>query len=322
MKVVFMGTPEIAAKSLLYLKETGSEILAVFTQPDKVKNRGQKIEFSPVKKLAVEYGIPVYQPSSLRRGEDAEQSLAVLRELKPDVIVVVAYGQILPKSILELPPFGCINLHASLLPKYRGAAPIQRCIQNGDEVSGVCTMRMDEGLDTGDIIMTFEQPIPPDMTGTELAEIFAVRGAELITQTLVKLETLTAHFNIQEYCKTPSYAEKITKEELCVDFTMPAKKVHDFIRAMADVPCAYTFLEGKRLKLYRSALVDPDNSDGELNSGLEAGTVADEKSFKIVCGDGRCVELREVQLEGSKRMKTEDFLRGKKLTKGIRLGIS
>ncbi|MCH5203441.1 MAG: methionyl-tRNA formyltransferase [Oscillospiraceae bacterium] len=308
-----MGTPEIAARSFLYLKKTGFDIAAVFTQPDKVKNRGQKIEFSPVKKLAVEYDVPVYQPGSLKRGDDAERSLQILKEIDPDVIVVVAYGQILPKSVLELPKYGCINLHASLLPKYRGAAPIQRCIQNGETVSGVCTMKMDEGLDTGDVIMTFEQPISPDMTGTELTEIFAVRGAELLVQTLVKLDTKTAHFSSQEYCETPSYADKITKEELCVDFTKPAKQVHDFIRAMADVPCAYTFLDGKRLKIYRSAPVG-------ITSELEAGTVADEKSFAVVCGDGRCVELREVQLEGSKRMKSEDFLRGKKLEKGQTLG--
>ncbi len=313
MKVVFMGTPEIAAKSLGYLKEVGFEIAAVFTQPDKVKNRGQKLEASPVKKLAEEYGIPVYQPTSLKRGEDAEKSLEVLQSIKPDVIVVVAYGQILPKSVLELPLYGCINLHASLLPKYRGAAPIQRCIQNGETLSGVCTMKMDEGLDTGDVIMTYKQPIDPDMTGSELTDIFAVRGAELLAQTLVKLVTNTAFYSSQEYCKTPSYAEKITKEELLTDFSKPAKQVHDFIRAMADVPCAYSFLNGKRMKLYRSALTDE-------KSGLPAGTVADEKRLLVACGDGRCIELREIQLEGSKRMKTEDFLRGKKIEKGTRLG--
>ena len=313
MKIVFMGTPDIAAKCLGYLKEVGFDIAAVFTQPDKVKNRGQKIEFSPVKKLAVKLNIPVYQPNSLKRGDDAENSVRVLREADTDAIVVVAYGQILPKSVLELPKLGCINLHASLLPEYRGAAPIQRCIQNGETVSGVCTMKMDEGLDTGDIIMTYEQPISPDMTGSELTDIFAVRGAELLAQTLVKLETKTAYFSSQEYCKSPTYAEKITKEELCVDFSMPAKKVHDFIRAMADVPCAYTFLEGKRLKIYRSAVA-------EENSGLPAGTVADENRFLVACGDGGCVQLKEVQLEGSKRMSFEDFLRGRKLTKGIRLG--
>ena len=174
-------------------------------------------------------------------------------------------------------------------------------------------MKMDEGLDTGDVIMTFEQPIDPDMTGSELTEIFAVRGAELLAQTLVKLATNTAFYSSQEYCKTPSYAEKITKEELLTDFSKPAKQVHDFIRAMADAPCAYTFLNGKRMKLYRSALTD------EM-SELPAGTVADEKRLLVACGDGRCIELREIQLEGSKRMKTEDFLRGKKIEKGTRLG--
>ena len=313
MKVVFMGTPDFAAKTLGYLKEADFDIAAVFTQPDKPKNRGKQIEMSPVKELALSYEIPVYQPLSLKRGEDAEKSLEVLREINPDVIVVVAYGQILPKSILELPKFGCVNLHASLLPKYRGAAPIQRCIQNGETLSGVCTMKMDEGLDTGDVIMTYEQPISNEMTGTELAEVLSVRGAELVVQTLVKLKSNSVRFSAQEYCETPSYAEKITKEELCVDFSKPSKQVYDFIRAMADVPCAYSFLDGKRLKIYRAAVIDSV-------SELPAGSVADEKRFSVVCGDGKCVELREIQLEGSKRMKTEDFLRGKKLNKGAKLG--
>lgn len=313
MKVVFMGTPEFAAKSLGFLKEVGFDIAAVFTQPDKPKNRGKQIEMSPVKELALSYEIPVYQPLSLKRGEDAEKSFEILHAINPDVIVVVAYGQILPKSVLELPKFGCINLHASLLPKYRGAAPIQRCIQNGEKMSGVCTMKMDEGLDTGDVIMTYEQPISDEMTGTELAQALSERGAELLAQTLVRLETNTARYKKQEYCETPSYAEKITKEELCVDFTKTAKQVCDFIRAMADVPCAYSFMDGKRLKIYRAALCD--NS-----SELTAGTIADEKKFRVACGDGKCVELREIQLEGSKRMKTEDFLRGKKIEKGAKLG--
>ena len=310
MKIVFMGTPEWAAKSLEAL--IGEfEVAAVFTQPDKPKNRGKKLETTPVKDLAVSHNIAVYQPFSLRKGEDAEAALGALREINPDVIVVTAYGQILPKTVLELPKFGCVNVHASLLPRFRGAAPIQRCIQAGDKKTGVCTMQMDEGLDTGDVIMRWETDISEEMTGSELWEILAENGAKLLVETLRALENGTAAHEKQvgEAC----YADKISKEELKIDFTKPASVVHNFIRAMADVPCAYTFLDEKRLKVYRAALV-------EQKSDLTAGSVVDEKKFTVACGDGGCVELREIQLEGSKRMKTEDFLRGKKLNTGEILG--
>lgn len=313
MRVVFMGTPEFSVGSVETLKYVGHEICAVFTQPDKPKNRGKQIMTSPVKDFAVANNIHVYQPRSLRRGEDAEEALSVLREIAPDVIVVVAYGQILPKSILELPKYGCINVHASLLPKYRGAAPIQRCIQDGETVTGVCTMKMDEGLDTGDVIMKREVEITPEMTGTELSEILSRCGAELIAETLVRLENKSAFFSAQTYCKEPSYAQMISKEELKLDFSKPAKQVYDFIRAMADAPCCYTFLDGKRLKVYRSRLT-------EQKSGLPSGSIADVKTFSVVCGDGVCLELTEVQPEGGKRMQTDAFLRGKKLSKGAVLG--
>lgn len=310
MKVVFMGTPDFAAKSLSAL--IGEfDVAAVFTQPDKPKNRGKKLETTPVKDLALLNDIPVYQPFSLRKGKDAEAALGALREINPDVIAVTAYGQILPKSVLELAKFGCVNLHASLLPRFRGAAPIQRCIQAGDAKTGVCTMQMDEGLDTGDVIMRRETEISAEMTGTELADILAEIGAKLLAETLHALENGTASYEKQQGCAC--YAEKISKEELNIDFAKPARVVHDFIRAMADAPCAYTFLDGKRLKVYRAAL-------SERKSELPAGTVADEKKFIVVCGDGACVELREIQLEGSKRMKTEEFLRGKKLNSGEILG--
>lgn len=311
MKIVFMGTPEFAAKNLAAL--VGEfEVAAVFTQPDKPKNRGKKLETTPVKDFALERNIPVYQPRSLRKGEDAEAAMEALREINPDVIVVTAYGQILPKSVLELPKYGCVNVHASLLPRFRGAAPIQRCIEAGDEKTGICTMQMDEGLDTGDVLMRAEVEITSEMTGSELTEVLAERGAKLICETLHALENGTARREKQqgEAC----YAEKILKGELKIDFTKPARNVHNFIRAMADVPCAYTFLDGKRLKVYRAAV-------SAQKSALPAGTIADEKKFIVSCGDGECVELLEIQLEGSKRMKTEDFLRGKKISSETVLGI-
>lgn len=313
MRLVFMGTPEFSVYTAEVLKEVGNEICAVFTQPDKPKNRGKQIMTSPVKDFAVKNNIPVYQPRSLRKGEDAEEALRVLREIAPDAIVVVAYGQILPKSVLELPKYGCINSHASLLPKYRGAAPIQRCIQNGETTTSLCTMFMDEGLDTGDIIMRRDIEVSPEITGTELSEVLSGISGELMAETLVRLENGTAHRSQQTYCREPSYASMITKEELNIDYTMPAKRVYDTIRAMADTPCCYTFLDGKRLKVYRSRLT-------ENTSELPAGTVADTKAFSVVCGDGVCVEFTEVQPEGGKRMSVDAFLRGKKIADGTVLG--
>lgn len=313
MKIVFMGTPAFAVPCAEALRAAGHEICGVFTQPDKPRNRGKQITMSPVKDWAAEHDIPVYQPRSLRRGEDAEESLRALVELAPDVIVVVAYGQILPKEILELPRFGCVNVHASILPKYRGAAPIQRAIQDGCAETGVTTMKMDEGLDTGGCIMLRKVEITDDMTGTELSGILSRAGAELIVETLEALQGGNAKITQQETDAEATYAKIITKDELCVDFEQPAKRVYDTIRAMADEPCCYTFLDGKRLKIYRARL------NGHV-SKLSAGTVEDEKIFSIACGDGNCIELSELCPEGGKRMSAEAFLRGKKLERNTKLG--
>ena len=310
MRIVFMGTPVFAGSALEALIAAGYEVCAVFTQPDKPKNRGKQVQMTPVKECALSHGIAVYQPQSLRRGEDAQQALSTLRELSPECIVVAAYGQILPKEVLDLPKYGCINIHASLLPRYRGAAPIQRAIQNGETETGITTMYMAEGLDTGDMIMKSVTPITPEMTGSELHDILAAQGAQLIVKTLEALENGTAQRVPQqgESC----YASMISKEELKLDFTKPANVVHDFIRAMSSAPCAYTVLDGKRLKVYGARL-------GGQAQGA-AGTIADPARFAVVCGDGRCVELCDIQLEGAKRMPLEAFLRGKKLEKGAALG--
>lgn len=310
MRIVFMGTPVFSLACLESLIEAGHEVKAVFTQPDKPKNRGKQIMMTPVKECALKHDIPVYQPLSLRKGEDAESSMAALREIEPECIVVVAYGQILPKEVLELPKYGCINVHASLLPMYRGAAPIQRVIENGETVSGVTTMYMAEGLDTGDMIMKEEVAIPDDMTGAQLHDALSECGARLIVKTLEALQNGTAVRTPQQ--GDTCYAKMITKEELKLDFTKPAKQVYDFIRAMSDAPCAYTMLEGKRMKVYMARLV-------QSVSG-EAGTIADADSFTVVCGDGNGVAFTEIQPEGGKRMDVQAFLRGKKLTNGTLLG--
>ncbi len=310
MKLVFMGTPVFSLACLEALIEAGHEVAAVFTQPDKPKNRGKQIQMTPVKECALKHDIPVYQPLSLRKGEDAETSMQVLRDIAPDCIVVVAYGQILPKAVLELPRFGCINVHASLLPKYRGAAPIQRVIQDGETESGVTTMYMAEGLDTGDMIMKETVAIPEDMTGAMLHDALSECGAALIVKTLAALQDGTAVRTPQqgETC----YASMISKEELKLDFTKPAKQVYDFIRAMSDSPCAYTMLDGKRMKVFMSRQVE--------GVSAPAGTIADAEHFVVACGDGNGVALTEIQPEGGKRMETTAFLRGKKLEKGTILG--
>lgn len=311
MRVVFMGTPDFAEASLRALIKAGYEICGVFTQPDKPKNRGKQVVCTPVKEYALERGLDVFQPMSLRKGDDAVSSLEKLRGINPDVIVVAAYGQILPKEILELPKYGCVNVHASLLPKYRGAAPIQRCIQDGETKSGVCIMRMEEGLDTGDVIVRREVEISPEMTGSELWNTLSEVGGEALVEALKQLENGTAVYTKQE--GESCYAKMITKEELCIDFTKPAKAVYDFIRAMADVPCAYTLLEGKRLKVFRARM------SGEM-SKLPAGTVANVKTFSVVCGDGGCVEFTEIQPENGKRMAVDAYLRGKKIAENTVLG--
>ena len=311
MRIVFMGTPVFSLACLEALIESGHEVCAVFTQPDKPRNRGKQLMMTPVKQCALSHNIAVYQPHSLRSGEDAERSVSVLREINPNCIVVVAYGQILPTAILELPRYGCINVHASLLPMYRGAAPIQRCIQCGETVTGVTTMYMAQGLDTGDMIMKQELEITPEMTGSVLHDRLSEIGAGLIVKTLAALESGTAERTPQtgDTC----YAGMITKEELRIDFTKPAAEVHNFIRAMADTPCAYTSLDGKRLKVFGSAVTG-------MTSAAPVGSIADAESFAVVCGDGMCVELTEVQIEGGRRMDISAFLRGRRLEAGTVLG--
>lgn len=311
MNVVFMGTPDFAVPCLSALLEAGHTVSAVFTQPDKPKNRGQKLLPPPVKRCAEENGIPVFQPLSLRKGEDAEAALAELERRAPDCIIVAAYGQILPKSVLDLPKYGCINVHASLLPKYRGAAPIQHCIINGEEVSGVTIMHMAEGLDTGDMILKEEIPIPETMTASALHDRLSALGASLLLRALEKIESGTAE-RVSQNNADSCYASMISKEMCRIDFTKPMTEVYNFIRGMSASPCAFTSLGGKRLKVY-FAEKTAERSD------LLPGTAADD-SLGIVCGGGGILRLADLQYEGAKRMKAADFLRGRRVEKGTRLG--
>lgn len=264
---------------------------------------------TPVKAAASEYDIPVYQPLSLRKGEDAEKSLELLKSISPDLIVVTAYGQILPKEILELPEYGCINIHASLLPKYRGAAPINWCILNGEKVTGVTSMMMEEGLDTGDMLIRRETEIGENETYQELYGRLAEMGGEVLAETIDALEQNKLSPEKQDDSLT-CYSPMIKKEMSALDFSKNAAEVHNTIRGVT----GFTMLGDKRLKVFRSEIAEEKASDAQN------GEITDPLSFTVKCGDGGLVVFREVQLEGSKRMKTEDFLRGKKLEKGCILG--
>lgn len=309
MKIVFMGTPDFAVPSIKALYEAGHEIQAVFTQADKPKGRGYKLTPPPVKVFAVEKNIPVYQPQSLKNG--GEEFIKVLKDLAPECIVVAAYGKILPKEVLDIPKFGCVNVHGSLLPKYRGAGPIQWAVLNDERTTGITTMLMGEGLDTGDILEKSETEIGENETAAELFDRLAEMGAQLVVQTLSKLEKgeITP---VKQNEDEATYAPMLSKELCPIDFNEPVRKVHKKICGLSDWPCATTSINGKRLKVYRSEIVE-----GKANKA--PGTVVNSKDLTVVCADG-LIRFTEIQAEGSKRMKTADYLRGKPIAEGTVLG--
>ncbi len=303
MRVIYMGTPEFAVPPLKSIKEAGHEVVAVFTQPDKAKGRSKALVPTPVKQCALEYDIPVYQPERLRNEENVE----IIRELAPDVIVVAAYGQILSEDILNIPAYGCVNIHASLLPKYRGAAPIERSIANGDSVTGVTTMKMAKGLDTGDMLLKAEVEITPTDTAATLEPKLSATGADLIIKTLDQLDTITP---IPQNDADSTYAAKLTKEEGNIDFTKTATEIERLIRAFQPWPCAYTHLNGKTLKLF-AARVTP------LTTPATPGTITEvtKKTFTIACGQD-ALTVTNLQPEGKKPMDTAAFLNGTHLKAG------
>lgn len=305
MNIVFMGSPDFAVPCLKVLVENNHNVQAVFTQPDKPRGRGNKFIPTPVKKYALECNIPVYQPSSLKKGQDAEYAMDTLKQLNPHLIVVVAYGQILPKYVLELPKHRCINIHASLLPKYRGAGPIQRCLLNGETLTGVTSMYMEEGLDTGDMLLKEEVKIGENMIADELHDALSEAGARVLIQTIKALEDGTL-VRIPQDNGLSSYASMISKDMSHLDFNKSAQEIHNTVRGIT----GFTSLEHKRLKIFRSELVDKTSTE-------PAGSIIDTSNFTVVCGDGKCIKFKEIQLEGSKRMNTDVFLRGKKLEKSI-----
>lgn len=298
MRVVFMGTPEFAVPSLQTLLDYGCEVVAVYTQSDKPKGRGHKLTPPPVKERALQYEIPVFQPTTLR----TEEAAAELRRLAPDLIVVAAYGKLLPPAVLEIPRYGCINVHASLLPKYRGAGPIQWAVIHGEPTVGVTTMQMGEGLDTGDMLLCDEVEIGETETAGELYDRLAELGGQTLKRTLIALESGALSPIPQDDAKA-TYAPMLTKELSAIDFSRPAEELHHLILGLSPWPCAEAVLQGARLKIYRSELVSKEDIAGK------PGEILVGKDFCVACQPG-VLRLTEVQGEGSRRMSGADFLRG------------
>ena len=308
MKIIFMGTPDFAAASLEALIDSRHEIQAVVTQPDKPKGRKGELTPSPVKVIAKREGIKVYQPLKVRD----EEFVKTLRAYNPDVMVVVAFGQIIPLSILKMPKFGCVNIHGSLLPKYRGAAPIQWAVLDGEKETGITTILMDEGIDTGDILLKKTIKIDTDETSGSLFDKLMALGAKTILETLDELEK--GNLTPTKQGESPTaYAKMLTKAMGLIDFTKSAKELDCFVRGMDPWPSAYTLLAGKTLKLWKVRAVD---GSGKAGSVIEIG----KESFTIACGEG-AIEVLEVQLEGKKRMSAGDFLKGSTLNIGQELGV-
>lgn len=305
MRIVFMGTPDFAVPSLQALIDAGHDVCAVYTQPDKPQGRKQILTAPPVKTLALEHDIPVFQPNTLKN----EDEQARLRELAPEVIIVVAYGKLLPKAVLDIPPHGCINVHGSLLPRWRGAAPIQWAVIAGDEMAGVTTMQMAEGLDTGDMLLTYETKVGEKETAGELFDRLAQSGAELLIQTLVKLDEITPR--PQDDAQS-CYAHMLDKQMAVIDWSKSAHEIDCLIRGLNPWPVALTTLSGERLKVFAA---EKAAGNGEPGTVLEADP---KKGLTVACGEG-ALGLTEIQLVGGKRMKATDFLRGHAIEVGTKL---
>src|ERR1035441_582165 len=303
MRLVFLGTPAFAVPSLERLVAAGRQVLAAITQPDRPRGRGQREAPPPVKEAALRLGIPVHQPERVRRPEAVE----LLRSLAPDVMVVIGYGQIIPQAVIDIAPLGIVNVHSSLLPKYRGAAPVQWAITNGETGTGITTMRIDAGLDTGDILLVRETEIGPEETAVELNGRLAILGADLLVETLEGLEAGRIVPRKQDSALA-TYAPLLKKEDGLVDWRQPAESIHNRIRAMQPWPGAYTAFRGQTLHIWQARVGQAIG----LPSG-RPGSLSFLRPLTVTCGAG-ALELREVQLEGRRRMSSADFANGHRLT--------
>lgn len=297
MRVVFMGTPDIAATCLKQIIADGFQVVGVYTQPDRPKNRGMKLAFSPVKEVALANDIPVFQPENFRE----EETVQALRELKPDVVAVVAYGRILPQKVLDIPPMGCINIHASLLPAYRGSAPYQWAVLHGLKETGVSAMYLCREMDAGDVIDIAKTPIGENETAGQLLDRLAVLGADLLSKTLTSIEKGTVTATPQDESQV-SYAPMLDKSMCPIDFTKTAQQVHDHVRGLHPWPVATMTLSGKLFKVHETVITDGCGQPGEILGLTKTG-------LKIACGEG-AVEIRSLQAEGGKRMGAADYFRG------------
>ncbi len=318
MKVIFMGTPDFAVGTLKAIIEAGHEVSLVVTQPDKPKGRGGKMAISAVKEAAIEYDLPVFQPDRIRK----EENIDYLKNYEADVIVVVAFGQILPKEILEMPKYGCVNVHASLLPKYRGAAPIQWAVIDGEKVSGVTTMHMDEGLDTGAILLQKEVELAEDETGGSLFDRLSAVGASLLVETLKGLEEGTVEDKAQDD-SLASHTSIIKKSMGQIDFNRPAKEIECLIRGLNPWPSAFGHYKEKLLKIWKAKVLTEEETKelyGAESSSAEAGEVVkvSKNALLVKTGEG-LLSILELQLEGKKRMEIDAFLRGVQIKEGDKL---
>lgn len=307
MRIVFMGTPDFARTALEAIIKAGHEVVLVVTQPDKPKGRSGKLQISDVKDCAIKNGIEVFQPAKIKE----ESSVSFLKGIEADIYVVAAFGQIISQEILDLPRYGCINIHASLLPKYRGAAPIQQAILDGEKVTGVTIQQMNIGVDTGDILLQRECVISEDETGGSLFDRLSDLGAELVVEALDLIEKGQIIPKPQDESKA-THCGKIKKDMGLIDWSWDAQKIERYIRGLNPWPSAYTYIDGKQLKIWKAAVSD---ECGKCATVLKT----DKKSITIACGEGS-VKVLEVQLEGKKRMETSAFLLGNRILEGDRIG--
>ncbi len=300
MKILFMGTPDFAVPSLKALAESGDTVVGVVSQPDRPKGRGHKVQPTPVKIIAQEYGIPVFQPVTLKNNSFLDK----LNELDPDIIIVAAYGQLLPGYVLDYPKYGCVNVHGSLLPKYRGAAPVQQCIINGDKTTGITTMYMDRTLDTGDMILRAEVEIGDDETAGELFDRLAELGGELIIKTLDRIKSGTAP-RVKQDDDLSSYAPMLKKDTGHIDWSRSAEEILNLIRGTNPWPLAYSEYRGETMKIYRAAY--GRKTDTEAPGSIIGIT---GKKLEVSCGDGNSILIDEIQFKGGKRMNVASYING------------
>jgi methionyl-tRNA formyltransferase len=315
MRLAFLGTPEFAVPTLERIVATGHEVVTVVTQPDRPKGRGQQPAAPPVKQSALRLGLPVYQPERVRRPEAIEH----LGSLAPEIMIVVGYGQIIPQAVIDLAPRGIVNVHASLLPKYRGAAPIQWAIVNGETVTGVTTMQIDAGLDTGDMLLRAETEIGSDENAVELGERLAVMGADLLVETLDRLTAGTL-IPVKQDSAQASYAPILKKEDGKINWNQPAERIHNGVRGLQPWPGAYTEFRGQALHIWKSRVQVAPPVSPPSPAGILPGTLVFVKPLVVKCGSG-ALELVEMQLEGRKRIFATDFVNGQRLNDNENLGV-